>query len=471
MNRRSFMKGSLLAAGGVLAGCSTTLTSTKAAPRFRKPGEKLNIGAIGVDGKGWSDWGPMFENGENIVALCDIDKKAIEKGLARLREKGLDKGVQVFTDYRKMLETCKNLDAVTVSTPDHIHAPAAIEAMRLGCHVYVQKPLVRTIGDARLFQKTAREMGVVTQMGNQGSARHGFRRGVEILRSGVLGDMTEVHVWTNRPEIEPGCEWGWKQPLDRPQGADPIPDYLDWDSWIGPAPKRDFKAGVYHRILWRAFYDFGTGAFGDMGCHTMNLPFRGLELGTVLKGEALEISEHYDDTYPLFSKVCLTYAARGNKPEVKLFWYDGYRKPHPDIMPQVVAAFGAVPTTGCLIVGSKGILVSTNDYGEESYIALKGEEKIQSTTKHPACTEALIPKTLPRAKNQDHYLEFVNACKGEGKTFSDIDFSIPLVESMCVGCLAQRVSGKVVWDAKRCKSDNKEANRFIQPFMRKGWEY
>lgn len=160
---------------------------------------------------------------------------------------------------------------------------------------------------------------------------------------------------------------------------------MSWDLWLGTSPERPFKNGVYHRIAWRAFYDFGTGAFGDMACHTMNLAFRGLELGRVLSGESVEISERYDDTYPAYSKVRLTYAARGKKPPVDLYWYDGYRKPPAEIMPQVIATLGKVPTTGCFILGDKGVMVNTDDYGQLNYIALKGEPRMKSISKHEAC--------------------------------------------------------------------------------------
>lgn len=466
-SRRTFLKGSAFAAGAVaLGGC----TSTRSAARFRKPGELLNLGVIGAGGQGFHDWTSIMGcGGVRVAAFCDVDSTFLDNAKKWYLEKSLRTDFNTYADYRKMLETEKALDAVLVATPDHTHGRAAIQSMKLGCHVYVEKPLVRTIWEARYFEKTAREYGVVTQMGNHGSAKDGLRRGVEILRGGVLGNVREVHVWTNRPEISPGNTWGWRQPLKRPEGADPIPPEMSWDNWLGTAPARPFKKGVYHRIMWRAFYDFGTGAFGDMACHTMNLAFRGLELGKVVSGEAVEISEHFDDTYPKFSKVRLTYAARGGKPPVDLYWYDGYRKPEADIMPQVIATLGQVPTTGCLIVGDKGTLVNTDDYGEVSYLGLKGEAKMRSLDKHEACQA--IPVSLKRAKDQSQHREFVDACRGEGKTFSCTAHSVPLVESMLVGCLAQRFPGKINWDADQCVSDNAQANACIKPFVRRGWEF
>ncbi len=471
-NRRDFIRGSALAAASLVAGgCETTgaagrypAVTRTVAPRFRKPGEKLNIGVVGVGGKGWSDWMPMFKNGENIVALCDVDRNPINKALAELEKAGVKPSqVKCYSDFRKMLDECKNLDAVTVSTPDHMHAPAAIRAMKQGCHVFVQKPLVRTIWEARYFEKVAKSCGVVTQMGNQGSANNGLRRNAELLQAGILGDVTEVHVWTNRPI--------WPQGIGRPEGSDPIPETLDWDSYLGTAPVRPFKAGVYHTFKWRGFFDFGTGAFGDMACHTMNLPFRGLRLGAVESAECIQIEGKNNETYPNKSIVRLTYAARGRLPRVTLYWYDGNLKPSAEIMPKVVATLGQVPNTGCLIMGSKGMVCSTNDYGADGYIAFNDEAKMKSMSKHEALTEAVIPAKF-RPNTNGHYLEFVNACKGQDVCFSDVDHSVPMLESMLVGCVAQQVSGKLKWDSRKQEfANNAAANALVKPHIRPGWEF
>ncbi len=464
-NRRDFMKGSSFAAASLaLAGCNSfgadAYPTVKPVPaKVRKPGDKLNVGVIGVGGKGWSDWEPIFKMGENIVAICDVDRDPVDKALAIIKEKNPD--VKCYSDYRKMLEESKNLDVVTVSTPDHTHAPAAIRAMKMGCNVYVQKPLVRTIWEARYFEKVAKANGVVTQMGNQGSANEGLRRNVELLHAGILGNVTEVHVWTNRPV--------WPQGIGRPDGSDPIPANLDWNSWLGTAKERPFKAGVYHSFKWRGFFDFGTGAFGDMACHTMNVPFRGLQLANVIAAETTQIDGKNNETYPSKSIVKMTYAARKNLPAVNLFWYDGNLKPSAEMMPQVIATLGAVPNTGCLIIGDKGMMVSTNDYGEEAYVALKGEAKMKSTMKHEALVN--IPQTVARCKG-GHTEEFINACKGEGTCYSDVGVSVPMLEGMLVGTIAQQVPGKLAWNsAKQSFAGNDAANALIKPFIRKGWEF
>jgi len=463
-NRRQFVKGSAIAAASTFVGCTASggkfPTVAPAIARFRKPNEKLNIGVIAVGGKGWSNWEPMFGMGENIVALCDVDRTSVDRALKHMEGKGAStKDVKCYSDYRKMLDECKNLDAVLVSTPDHTHAPAAIRAMKMGMHAYVEKPLVRTIWELGYFEKVAKTNGVVTQMGNQGSASDGFRRNVEVLSSGILGNVTEVHVWTNRPV--------WPQGMLRPEGSDPIPSSLDWDSWLGTAPVVPFKKDTYP-FKWRGFFDYGTGAFGDMACHTMNLPFRGLKLGKVVSAECLKIEGKNKDSFPSKSIVKMTYAARGTMPEVALFWYDGNLKPSADIMPPVIATLGEVPKTGCLVIGDKGMLVSTNDYGADAYIALKGDAKMKSVAKGD--TFASIPTFLPRGS--EHHREFVQACKGQGKCLSDVEHSIPLLEGMLVGCIAQRVPGKLAWNsAKQSFANNADANLLLTPHIRKGWEF
>jgi len=460
-NRRDFVKGSACAVGAMAAG---GCLASRPARTFTKPGEKLNIGVIGVGGKGWSDWMPMFEHGENIVALCDVDRAPIDKALAEIEKKGKNPSqVKCYSDFRKMLDECKNLDAVTVSTPDHMHAPAAIRAMKQGCHVYVQKPLVRTIWEAQSFKQVADASRVVTQMGNQGSANNGLRRNAELLQSGVLGDVTEVHVWTNRPI--------WPQGIARPEGSDPVPATLDWESWLGTAPFRPYKNGTYHTFKWRGYYDFGTGAFGDMACHTMNLPFRGLQLGKVLSAECIQIEGKTNDTYPSKSIVKMVYAARGFKPAVTLYWYDGNLKPSAEIMPKVVATLGQVPNTGCLIIGSKGMVCSTNDYGADGYIAFNDEEKMKSMSKHDALREDVIPAKF-RPNTNGQYIEFVEACKGNDVCASDVDHSVPMLEGMLVGCIAQQIPGKLEWSSRKQQFvNNPAANALVKPYIRPGWEF
>ena len=502
-SRRSFLKGIAASTAFASGGCRSFLAGRSA--RVVAPGQKVRLGVVGAGGKGVYDWTHLYADGAEIVAFCDVDSTAIDSSLAKFQELGGDPSkVRRYADWRKMLEKEeRNLDAITVSTPDHMHAAIAVTAMRLGLHCYVQKPLVRTLWEAKVFGEVARESGVVTQMGNQGSSGSGHRRNVELLQQGLIGDITEVHVWTDRPIWPQGLQ---AKAFTRLPGAVP-PANLDWDGWIGCAEMRPYVGdrpdsyvfgfrnhyaekikGVYHRFNWRAFYDFGTGAFGDMACHTMNLPFRGAELGAVTKAECRMAVERNDVAYPTQSIVEVTYAPRESRirkghvlPETKVVWYDGDHQPPADLMPQVVALFTRVPLTGCYIIGTKGAMCSTNDYGQEALVCLNGESRMRSTTKHPACLA--MPTYLPRRKEKGElgqYGEVLDAIKGEcpviGEThsrcYSDAEHSVPMMEGMLVGCIAQRVQGALRWDsANGVFTGCREANEFVKPYMRSGWEF
>lgn len=502
INRRSFLKGMAFSAAAASGGCASFCGRSA---RFVAPGQKVRLGVVGVGGKGTYDWTHLLAAGAEIVAFCDVDLLEIEAGLKKFQELGGNPSkIRYYTDWREMLEREeRNIDAITVSTPDHTHAAIAITAMNLGIHCYVQKPLVRTIWEAKRFGEVARENGVVTQMGNQGSSGSGHRRNVELLQQGVIGDITEVHVWTDRPIWPQGlCAKKFTHvPGERP------PVTLNWDCWLGCAAERPFIGnrpesyvfnfrnrwaekikGVYHKFNWRAFYDFGTGAFGDMACHTMNLPFRGAELGIVTKAECKMAVEQNDVSYPTRSIVEVTYAPRESRirkghmlPETKVVWYDGDHQPPAELMPQVVSTLTRVPLTGCLMIGTKGIMCSTNDYGQEALIALNGETKVRSTTKHPACKA--LGSYLPRRKEKGEigqYGEFLDAIKGEtpviaethSRCYADIEHSIPMLEGMLVGCIAQRVPGALQWDSEnQLFVGNSVANQYVKPYIRSGWEF
>ncbi len=263
ISRRRFIKYSSVALGA-------TAVSGPYLLRGQSLNNKLNIAVIGAGGKGSSDTDHCAT--ENIVALCDVDRKTLESRKQKYPE------AKLYRDFRKMLEEMKNIDAVIVSTPDHVHATASIMAMKLGKHVYCQKPLTQSVYEARLMRKVAAEKKVITQMGNQGSSESGLRRAVEVIQAGIIGPVRQVHVWSNRPI--------WPQGLNRPAKTDPVPDFLDWDLWLGPAQLRPYVADTYHPFKWRGWQDFGTGALGDMACHTANMPFRALKLGYPTQVEA-----------------------------------------------------------------------------------------------------------------------------------------------------------------------------------------
>ena len=518
-SRRGFLKGLAGASAFAIGGCKCPFGS-----------QKIKLAVVGVMGKGYTDWTTMLRSGlVEMVAFCDADAKMREKAQLRLAKDGINFDmytVPFYTDYRKLLDDAGILgvEAMTVSTPDHVHAPVAIQAMKQGIHVYVQKPLVRTLWELDYFEKTAKENGTIVQMGNQGSSLDSMRRCTEVLQSGILGDAKEVHVWTNRPVWPQGqavADWVKGHP-----DGDKVQDGLNWDAWLATAKKRpylgqygkDVKAydpwklgkNVYHTFTWRGFYDFGCGAFGDMACHTMNLAFRGLELGGVSDAECVKIEEKNDIAYPTKSVVKMTYKARASKvrpgvklPAVTLFWYDGFdesnpgksgNKPTPDVMPEVVKQFGAVPDTGCYIIGSKGRVLMQDDYGAKCAIALKGEETFVDIFSHEAAK--IVPRTIPfcvgsaaatgkstvemKGFAEGHYTEFLRAIRGEGpvieqvgsRCFSDIEYCIPQMEGILVGCIAQQVAGKLVWNAAtQTFAGNAAANALVKPFIRKGWEF
>jgi len=446
-------------AGAVLSGGCLNLLRPGARDVHRRSAlDRLNIGVIGVGGRGAANWGAAYRAGENIVALCDVDETALLAGRDDVAEHCA--GVRLYKDFRVMFEAEKRLDAVFISTPDHMHGLQAAWAMDRGCHVYIECPLVRTLRELHEVQARARASGVVTQMGNQGSAMDEVRRAVEVVGSGLIGAVTEAHVWTPRPV--------WQQGMVRPDGSDPVPATLDWDLWLGVAPVRPYRDKVYHRFNWRGWHDFGTGALGDGGGHLLNLPFRALGLEAVVAAEAVDSTARFSETYCKSSKVRLEFNARGKRPAVSLFWYDGGSKPPAELMPQAVTALGQVPDTGCLLVGEKGIWLTTDDLGKHHYLALQGEGRVVDAEKHEACSA--VPVTLPRVKGQQQ--EFLDAIRNGGQAYSEMRYAAPLMESVLVGCVAQRVPGRLEWNSRKGRfTKHESANGLVSSEFREGWSY
>jgi predicted dehydrogenase len=405
--------------------------------------EKLDIAGIGAGGKGEVD--VSCSASENIVALCDVDQKNAAATYARFPM------AKRYTDFRKMLEEEKGIDAVTISTPDHTHVHPALMALRMGKHVYCQKPLTHSIHEARLLAETAREKKVATQMGNQGYAHPGTRRMAEIVRAGVLGRVREAHVWTDRPI--------WPQGIGRPADRPPVPETLDWDLWLGPAPARPYHP-AYVPFNWRGFWDFGTGALGDMGCHNMGLPFLALDLRDPVTVEATA-SGINAETAPAWSVITYEFPERDGRPPVKLVWYDGKKKPPADLLRGQPAA-----QNGVLLVGEKDSLFVPSYWGDGWLTSGRKLEEL-----------AGIPETYPRLpggeKDNDlaHHLEWIAGAKGGPRPLSSFEDSGPLTETVLLGNLALRAGKKIEWDAKAMKARNApEAEGFIRREYRKGWE-
>jgi predicted dehydrogenase len=422
--------------------------SGQPASASRSPNEKLNIAAIGCGGKGRTDIRGCAH--ENIVALCDCDDSRAAETYKRYPD------VRKYKDYRKMLEERKDIDAVLVSTPDHHHAPASVLAMKLGKHVYCQKPLTHSIYEARRMREVAQEMKVVTQMGNQGHAFEGARRIVEVVRAGAIGEVREVHCWTDRPN----GRW-WKQPVSRPTDRPPVPAGLDWNLWLGAAPERP-----YHRTYcphdWRAWWDFGSGALGDMACHIVDSAYWALELGAPVSVEATS-NGTTKESAPAWQIIRFQFPERMSKasgttlPPVALTWYDGGKKP-----PAHLAEGNPLPPGGTLWLGSKGTIFTIDDYS--IVFRLLPADKFQDY-KGPA---PYLPRN-PRSQYAP-YLEWIAACKGGPMTLSNFEYASRLTEAMLVGVLAVRLGKKIEWDAENQQAKNApEAEPLIRREYRPGW--
>lgn len=452
-SRRDFIGAGSLAAAACLTGCTTGTADASAVPVLRKAGfrgkgEKLRMAFIGSGGRGGANLGEFDKLGEEIVALCDVDLGHLDNAAKKVA--GRCPKVRRYQDWRVMLEKETDLDAVVVSTPDHMHAACAIAAMERGCHVYVEKPLVRTWWEAERFRTVAKACGVVTQMGNNGNGTDGQRRIIEVLQSGVLGRIREIHVTTDRPI--------WPQGLNRPEGSDVVPPNLDWNLWLGVAPKRPFKKGVYHGFKWRGWHDFGTGAMGDIACHAMSAFWRGLDLRETLFAETVRTTQKFDETYPAATTVRMTVRSGRQAEPVEIYWYDG--KTGPDAETSRRLSGGKLDSIGGrVIVGEKGVL-----WGGQ--LRLAGEQKFVRIQDHPATRD--LPQTLPRVQN--HHWEFAEAVRGGARPFSDIDHSVPLTEMVLLGCISQRVAGKLAWNQAKGRFDNSEAaNQLLRPYVRHGW--
>jgi predicted dehydrogenase len=411
---------------------------------YRAPSDTLNVACIGVGGMGRNDVKGM--EGENLVALCDVDWNAAEdafRSYPRARR---------YRDYREMLDKeLKSVDAVTVSTPDHSHAAAAMLALRAGKHVYCQKPLARTLGEVRaLMREAAARPKQTTQMGNQGHTNEGTRQIREWVEAGVIGAVREVHYWTNRPI--------WPQGIDRPTQLHTPPATLDWNLWLGPAPERPYNP-AYAPFNWRGWWDFGTGALGDMACHGMDAAFWGLDLGYPTRVEP-ETSKLYDETAPKFSRVTYDFPARGNRPAVKVIWRDGgLWPPKPAGLPETMD-WPPEEIGGQMWVGDSGALLA-GMYGENPRLL-------------DAARDAELKANPPAAKYERSpgvYAEWIRAMKGGAPNLSTFaGHAGPLTEMVLLGCLAVRLGQPIDVDHTTGKVTNVAVPaEWLSPVYRKGW--
>ncbi len=454
ISRRRFIKNTGIGTGAALFAGPSILQG-------KDLNGKIRVACIGVGGKGSSDTDNAAQAGGEIVAICDVDAGNLAQKAKKYPK------AKKFTDFRKMLEEMDDqIDAVTVSTPDHVHAVASMMAIGMGKHIYCQKPLTQTVWESRAMRKLARDKKIATQMGNQGSAAKGLRRAVEVIQAGVIGNPLQIHVWSNRPI--------WPQGMDRPKGEDPVPSSLDWDLWIGPAAMRPYKKGVYNPFKWRGWTDFGTGALGDMACHTVNMPFRACKLGYPTMIECEMASLAHSESYPLTSRVRFDFPSRDGLPPLKFWWYDGNPRrfqplrPYPDTVADVMALRNKLPPSGCLIIGEKGQLFSPDDYGARFFLKLEGEKKFTRGDTHEAVKP--IAQTIPRSPG--HVKEWFEMMKGGPASYSNFEIAAYLNEIILLGNIAQRVGeGRPIqWDGPNMKSPNTpEASKLVKRNYRKGW--
>ena len=497
--RRHFFFGPLLAGAIPIRGFGS-VPSLKALG-YKSPNEKLNIASIGAGGKASSDIDGCTS--ESIVALCDVDQ---ERAAHKFTE--YDR-VPKYRDFRKMLDEQGNsIDAVIVAIPDFMHATAAMWAMERGKHVYVQKPLTRTVWEARQLMEAANKYKVATQMGNQGYSNEGTRQAAEMIWAGEIGNVTEVHAWTDRPI--------WPQGLTAIPAPDPVPSTLDWDLWLGIAEQRPYTSGgpdykspigghFYQPENWRGFFDFGCGALGDMACHILGAPNLALQLGNPTSVECVQKEGVSSFMFPAKSVIRYDFPARGSMPPVKLFWHDGLKetpkipgvpegellgdlprrpwsRPAGQAAPQgpppprpFTGMIGRVfnwetfqkekgdpdlvvpPPDGSLFIGDKG-MITTGTYGEQT--RLIPVEKM-ADYRFP-------PPLLTRSPG--HYRDWIRACKGGDPACSNFNVAAPFAEWMLLGVIALRFDGKLEWDAAKMRfTNNEQANKYLKPTFRKGW--
>ncbi|MBL8228002.1 MAG: Gfo/Idh/MocA family oxidoreductase [Bryobacterales bacterium] len=517
ISRRYFFYGSLLA-GAVPSGGFGSAASLRLAG-YKSPNEKLNFAAIGSGGQGASNLGAASPT-ENVVALCDVDDRRAAPVFERYPNAAR------YRDFRQMLDKeARNIDAVIIATPDHMHGMAAMWCMERQKHVYVQKPLVRTVWEARQLRDAAAKYRVATQMGNQGYSNEGTRQCAEIVWSGEIGQVTEVHAWSDRPL--------WPQGLTEIPKEDTVPSTLDWDLWLGVAEKRPFTAGgktepdrwggfFYQPFNWRGFYDFGCGALGDMACHILGAPNMALHLSKrkIVGVECIKKEGTSPFMFPKASVTRYDFAPYGDMPALKVFWYDGLKQ-NPTIAgvpqgewvgdPPMLAPTGqagqggpgqgrrggAGRGPGAMSEGGYGFQSPGRVFNWEQFQALRAPDaQLRFPTPNGSVfvgdkgmlttgTYGEVTRLLPVEKMKDfkmppplltrspgHMRDFIRACKGGEPACSNFDVASPFVEWMLLGVIALRHEGKLEYDPDKMRiTNNAEANKLIRPVFRKGWDF
>ncbi len=438
MTRRSVL-------GATAAGAGLMIVPRHVLGRGQEaPSDKLNIAAVGAGGKGRSDIEGVAS--ENIVALCDIDWKRAEQAM------NAHPDAPRYHDYREMFDRHGDeLDAVLVSTADHTHAVITAEALKRGLHVFTQKPLTRTIWEARMLGEMARKAGTATQMGNQGHAGDGTRLIREWIEDGVIGEVNRVEYWTNRPI--------WPQAMQRPKEVHDVPEHVKWDLWLGPAAERPYHSDYYHPFAWRGWWDFGTGAIGDIACHAMDAAFWIFDLRDPSSIYA-ESTQLFRETAPAATRITFEYPARGNRPKMTVVWRDGNLRP---AKPKFYEGKWPPGNSGQLFVGTKGVIVDNMYASKPQLHPAKLHEKIEKN-----------PRPEKYERTEGHYKQWLAAIKSgttnpDGSNFPD--HAGPMTETALLGNLAVRSQQEIVWNPKKLKVTNgvDVPREYIQPAYRDGW--
>jgi predicted dehydrogenase len=455
LTRRDFINFSATAVALLgFAGCAT-LAKQPRKPRPIAPGAKVRVAQIGCGGKGFSDI--MQHKDEEVVALCDIDWDGKIANLKKLMAEFPN--AKRYSDFRKMLlEMDDKIDAVIVSTPDHMHFLPAYMAIMMGKHVYIQKPLTQTVGEARELLRLARLNGVCTQMGNQGHAGEGIRLVREWFQAGVLGEVREAQIWTNRPV--------WPQGFPSWPTEEPKPAGLDWNQFLGRAQDRPYSSAI-HPFKWRGYQDYGCGALGDMACHLMDASYWNLELGQPTSVELKEIESASKVAFPKSAVVEYQFPARKSAdgrstlPPVKLTWYEGGKKP---AKPAQMEENRQLAKGGQLIIGSKATVYDGNDYCNSPRIV---PEEL-----HQKLQTSFPPKTIPRVPQNEPHREWITGIRANNPLHagSNFEYSVPFTEMVCLGTMAILAGGKFNWDPVKLTSGRPEVDKLLYPTYRKGWE-
>ena len=418
--------------------------------------KKLNIGFVGMGGQIQGHVRNTLQLGHNVVAFCDVDPNQTDR--SRNRHKDKAGKINAYMDYRQMLENEKSLDAVVIGTPDHWHAPICTAAMKAGKHVFCEKPLTHTVAESRDLRNLSRTAKVVTQTGNQGSASPNLRRSIELIQSGLLGQVSNVHVW------HPAH--GWPNGGARPTGEDPVPKGMNWDFWCGPSPLRPYKSGVYHPGKWRGWYDFGNGSVGDFCCHSFNMPVRALNLKYPSEVRITKVEKAGFETYAKTVTHTFHFPAEGKRAAVNLIYYTGgVDMPPRHIADAMVGTFGSVPRVGAVVEAENGLL-SSGLWNSQCYVKLNDEKKFVGGGNHGEAKK--VAQTLPRANG--HYREWTDAILDGGKTFAPFEIGGHLTEIGLSGIVALKLQRNLKWDGEAMKAKGiPEADALVRKKNRERW--